>query len=221
LKIGFRAGCYGDIITMMRTASIVVALLPCVAVAQPEAGRQRMVTVCEILGNPNEYRDSAVAVVGRLYSISSLIDGSEFLTQDQCGKPIVTKGFEWPNMILIWSYSEDGFPKPPSDEPNVDQELVARQLAVVRQTTKLGVHKQPQIRVKDGSTTYSEADVPNEWAIVYGRVVGSPNLSKEPCNNDEIGCRGFMGAPIAIIVKRKNILVLNQDGTLNRGTGLK
>ena len=116
-------------------------------------------------------------------------------------------------MILIWSHSEDGLPKPPNDEPNLDQEPVAKQLAVVRETTKLGVHKAPRIRVKDGSTTYSEADVPNQWAIVYGRVIGSPNLSKEPCNNDEIGCRGFMGAPLAIIVEAKNLHVLNEDGT--------
>ena len=83
----------------------------------------------------------------------------------------------------------------------------------VRQTTKLGFHREPRIRVKDSSTTYSEGEVPNEWAIVYGRVVGSPNLSKEPCDNDEIGCEGFMGAPMAIIVEPKNIHVLNEDGT--------
>jgi hypothetical protein len=206
----------------MHTAFVAGALLlPGIALAQAEAQRPKVVTVCEVLGNPTQYRDSVVAVVGRLYWISSLIDGSEFLTQDQCGKPIVTKGFEWPNMILIWSHSEDGFPKPPSDEPNLAQELVAKQLAVVRQTTKLGVHKQPRIRVTDGSTTYSEADVPNEWAILYGRVIGSPNLSKEPCNNDELGCRGFMGAPIAIIVEPKNIHVLNGDGTLHGASDKK
>ena len=130
----------------------------------------KLVTVCEILGNPNQYRDSVVAVVGRLYLIVSLIDGSEFLTQDQCGKPIVTKGFEWPNIILILRHSDDGLPKAPTDEPNMDYELVAKQLAGVRETTKLGVHKVPRIKQKDGSTTYSEGEVPNQWAIVYGRV---------------------------------------------------
>jgi hypothetical protein len=126
----------------------------------------------------------------------------------------------WPNRILI-SYPEDGSPIAPTDEPKLDHELVAKQLALVRQTTKLGVRKQPGSRVKDGVTTDAEVESPNEWAIVYGRIIGSPNLGKEPCNDDEIGCRGFMGAPMAIIVEPKNIHVLNEDGTLHRGAERK
>jgi hypothetical protein len=206
---------------MMNTAFIVGALLLCIVIAQSEAGGPKVVTVCEVLGNPNQYRDSVVAVVGRLDRSVSLIDSYEILTQDQCGKPIVTKGFVWPNEILIWSDSEDGSPKPPNEEPKLDQELVAKQLMVVRQTTKLGFHREPRMRVKDGSTTYSKDDVPNEWVIVYGRVVGSPNLGKEPCDDDEIGCEGFMGAPMAIIVERKNIQVLNEDGTLHGASDKK
>jgi hypothetical protein len=99
---------------------------------------------------------------------------------------------------------------------------VAKQLSAVRQHTQLGVHKEPQFRQKDGTITFCHfADGPNQWAILYGRVIGSPNLSKELCDNDEIGCRGFMGAPIAIIVEPKNIHVLNEDGTLHRGTEQK
>jgi hypothetical protein len=220
LQCGAQPNRPGDIITMMQAAFIVGALLlPVVALAQGDVSSQtEVLTVCEVLGNQNQHHDSVVAVVGRLYRSVSLIDGSDFLTQDQCRKPIVTKGFEWPNTILIWSHYEDGVPKPPNDEPNLDKELVAKQLAVVRETTKLGFHKVPRIRVKDGSTTYSEAEVPNQWVIVYGRIFGSPNLSQEPCNNDELGCRGFMGAPVALFVKRKNILVLNEDGTLHRAS---
>ena len=207
---------------MMHIAFIVGALLPCVAMAQTEVGRPKVVTVCEVLGNPNQYRDSVVAVVGRLYRSVSLIDSYEMLTQDQCGKPIATKGFVWPNEILILSDSEDGMPKAPTDEPNMDHELVAKQLAVVRETTKLGVHKVPTFKQKDGSITYSsEGEAPNQWVIVYGRVVGSPNLGKEACDDDEIGCEGFMGAPMAIIVEPKNIHVLNEDGKLHGASDKK
>ena len=198
----------------MLTAFIIVALAQSAA-----TDRAKVTTVCEVLGNPNQYRDSVVAVVGRLRLSMSLIDSSEILTEDRCGKPIVTKGFVWRNEILIWSNSGDELPKAPTEEPNLDKELVAKQLAVVRQTTKLGVHREPRITMKDGSTTYSEADVPNQWVVVYGRVIGSANLSKEPCAG-EIGCRGFMGAPMAIIVERKNIHPLNEDGTL-QGTSDK
>jgi hypothetical protein len=199
---------------MMHTAFIVGALLSCIVMAQSEAGGPKVVTVCEVLGNPNHYRDSVVAVVGRLDRSISLIDHYGHLAEDRCEKPVVTKGYVWPHTILIWSGGEDGLPKPPSDKPELDQILVAKQLSAVRQHTQLGVHKEPQFKQKEGSITFSHfADVPNQWAIVYGRVIGSPNLSREPCNNDEIGCRGFMGAPMAIIVEPQNIQVLNEDRT--------
>ena len=86
----------GDIITMMYTGFIVVAFLPLVAMAQNEpAERPKVVTVCEILGNPNLYRDSVVAVVGRLERSISLTDHYEHLAEDRCEKPVVTKGYVW------------------------------------------------------------------------------------------------------------------------------
>jgi hypothetical protein len=56
----------------------------------------KIVTVCELLENVKRYNNTVVAVVGRLDERESLIDHSEFLAQDHCEHPIVTKGHLWP-----------------------------------------------------------------------------------------------------------------------------
>lgn len=188
------------------TFAVCVAMwLPCQAMA---GDHPKVLTVCEILADPGRYNGTAVAVVGRLAPVISLIDSSEFLSQDRCDQPIVTQERPWPNQILIWSSLEEGMPKPPGDEPKLDLPVLGEKLATVRKNTNLGTHQVPRL---NGGVVL----VPNEWAVVYGRVFSSAHLTRRgPCHG--IGCNGFMGAPLAIIIERKNLHSFNDDGSLRR-----
>jgi hypothetical protein len=52
--------------------------------------------------------------------------------------------------------------------------------------------------------------VPNEWAVVYGRIIRLPNLDKD------CGAKGCGGddVPLMIIAEPHNVYSLRGDGTL-------
>jgi len=187
---------------------MVFMVVSSLGVAQSEGERPKILTVCEVLANASQYRDAAIAIVGRLVRRVGTIDGFEFLTQDGCKKPVVTKKHIWPNELLISDLAESDLPQPPTVHPKLSTEIVANKLAAVRRSTRLGTHKEP-------IDSRKAAKVPNQWAVVYGRVFIPPNLGKEPC---EIGSGGFIGAPMIIMSDSKNIRILSEDGTENRSS---
>jgi hypothetical protein len=172
---------------------------------QKSNGHLQVLTVCEVLGDVNRYTDTAVAVVGRIERSVSVIDHYEFLSQDRCEHPAITHGHTWSNKIQIWSDWEEGMPKPPGDVPKPQAAVLAAKLSVVRRTTKLGSHEEPRFKA-DGhpSTTV----VPNEWAVVYGRIVRSPRLD-EDCGAG--GCGGD-DVPMIIIADPSEVHTLRGDG---------
>ena len=167
-------------------------------------------TVCEVLGNPNQQGDTAIAVVGRMESSVGLEDHYEFLTQDHCEHPVTTGRHVWPNKIEIWDRWEEGMPKPPSDKPVLNHADLVAKLSAVRKSTTLGFHEEPQIETKGGSTKVSIVHVPNEWAVAYGRLVKLPDLDRD-CGPE--GCGGD-DVPLMIVVKPYNVHCLRDDGTL-------
>jgi hypothetical protein len=189
---------------------IAVMIIPGIAFGQQNAnGQVKVLTVCEVLGDVNRYTDTAVAVVGRMERSVSLIDHYEFLSQDRCEHPVVTHGHVWPDKIQIWVDWEEGMPKPPSDKPKLQGTVVAAKLSAVRQTTRLGSHQEPRFKV-DGQP--SNAAVPNEWAVVYGRIVRSPRLNKD-CGTG--GCGGD-DVPLIIIAEPGEVHTLRGDGRPKR-----
>jgi hypothetical protein len=130
-----------------------------------------LVTVCQVLGDANRYTDKAVAVVGRMERSVSLIDHYEFLSQDGCEHPVNSRGGMWAQKIQIWTNWEEGMPKPPSDRPRLGRAEIAAKLSAVRKTTKLGSHEEPRFRSDGHAVSSSTAVVPNDWAVVYGRIV--------------------------------------------------
>jgi hypothetical protein len=104
---------------------------------QSSHGQVRVLTVCEVLGGVDDYADIAAAVAGRMERSVSLADHYEFLSQDRCEHPVYTHGHAWSNRIQIWTAWEEGMPKAPSDRPNLEPEVVAAKLAIIRKTTKL------------------------------------------------------------------------------------
>ena len=174
--------------------------------AQPSPAPQiRVVTVCELLANINQYANSAVAVVGRLESSVSLIDHYDFLSQDRCPHPVVTHGHVWTTKMIVWAYAEEGMPKPPAETPALDPALIAVKLSAVRETTVLGSHTAPSFREQGGAITYAgERSVPNEWAVIYGRIAKAPDLNKD-CGIK--GCGGF-DVPIVLMTTGANTHVL-------------
>ena len=108
-----------------------------------------MLTVCEVLGDVNRYADTAVAVVGRMERSVSLIDHYEFLSQDRCEHPAITRGHTWSNKIQIWADWEEGMPRPPSDGAKLQAAVLAAKLSFVRRTTRLGFTKSHDSRQTD------------------------------------------------------------------------
>ena len=145
---------------------------------------------------------TAVAVVGRMERSVSLIDHYEFLSQDTCEHPVVTHGHVWSDKIQIWVNWEEGMPKPPSERPKLQGPVVAAKLSVVRKTTKLGSHEEPRFK-EDGHA--NTTTVPNEWAVVYGRIVGSPRLD-ENCGSG--GCGGD-DVPLILIAQPSEVQPLS------------
>src|SRR5690242_9878405 len=94
---------------------------------QSPNSRVKVLTVCEVLGGVDRYADATVAVVGRMKYSVGLIDHYEFLSQDGCGRPIITHRHVWSNEIQVWSFQEPGMPTPPMDKPKLDAaEIVAK-----------------------------------------------------------------------------------------------
>ena len=192
------------ILTVMMTTGIIVG-------QQRSNGQVRVLTVCEVLGNVTRYADTAVAIVGRMERSVSLTDHYDFLSQDRCEHPVITHGHVWPNKIQIWVAWEAGMPKPPSDRPKLERSVVAPKLSMVRKTTEVGSHQEPQFKANGHSIVYTNtAEVPNEWAIVYGRIVRVPNLN-EDCGAE--GCGGD-NVPLVIIAEPYNVHRLGEDATL-------
>jgi hypothetical protein len=190
-------------IAVMMTTGITVG-------QQRSNGQVKVLTVCEVLGDVTHYADTAVAVVGRMEPSVSLIDHYEFLSQDGCEHPVITHGHVWSGKIQIWAGWEAGMPKPPSDRPKLERSVVAPKLLIVRKTTKVGVHQEPQFKADRHSIAYSHsAEVPNEWAIVYGRIMRVPNL------NEDCGAGGCGGdnVPLVIIAEPYNVHGLGEDAT--------
>ncbi|HTS50674.1 MAG TPA: hypothetical protein VMH05_22165 [Bryobacteraceae bacterium] len=194
------------------TGWLVAAMVATGSAAEQESKRQvKVLTVCEVLGGMQRFAGTAVAVVGRMERSVSIEDHYEFLSQDRCERPVVTHGHIWPDKIQIWANREEGMPKPPSDRPKLKVPVVARKLTAVRATTDLGTHQEPRFKVEGHSLIYTQtAAVPNQWAVVYGRIATAPNLNQD-CGAD--GCGGD-DAPLAILAEPYNVHMLREDGTL-------
>ncbi len=196
---------------MRATICLITGLMTTgIMVGQRPNGQAKVLTVCEVLGNVPRYADSVVAVVGRLESSVSLTDYYDFLSQDRCEHPVITHGHLWSDKIQVWGGWEAGMPKPPSDRPKLEQSVIASKLLIVRKTTKVGSHQEPQFKADGRSIVYSHTTkLPNQWAVVYGRIVKVPDLN-EDCGAE--GCGGD-NVPLVIIAEPYNIHGLRDDGT--------
>jgi len=171
----------------------------------------KVVTVCEVLADVDRHADSAVVVVGRMERSVSLIDQYQFLSEDECGHPVITHGHVWSNKIQVWARPEKGMPKPPHAKLQLEQSAVAAKLLVVRQTTKLGAHEEPYFKKDGNSIVYAGQRLrPNEWAVVYGRIKRVPKLNKN-CGVE--GCGGD-NVPLILISEPYNVHRFTEDGRL-------
>lgn len=189
-------------------ASLILYCLALFAFSRVAAGQDRMpsgkqkshaqvkvLTVCEVLADVSRYANSAVIVVGRMERSVSLIDQYQFLSEDQCEHPVITHGHVWLNKIQVWARSEKRMPQPPRAKLQLEQSTLAAKLLAVRQTTKLGTHEEPYFKTVGNSIVYAGQMVrPNEWGVVYGRIVRMPNL------NEDCGVGGCGGDNVPLIL---------------------
>lgn len=205
-------------------ASLILCCLALFAFSRVAAGQDSMpsgqekphapvkvLAVCEVLADVNRYGNSAVIVVGRIERSVSLIDQYQFLSEDQCEHPVITHGHVWSNKIQVWARSEKGMPKPPRAKLQLEQSALAAKLLAVRQTTKLGTHEEPYFKKDGNSIVYAGQKVtPNEWEVVYGRIVRMPKLN-EDCGVE--GCGGD-NVPLMLIAEPYNVHKVTADGRL-------
>ncbi len=195
-------------------AQIVLAILamtPIAGFGQLKSDQIKLLTVCEVIGNRSDYTDAAVVIVGRKESSVSMIDRYDFISQDHCPHPIVTHRHQWPNKILVLTSPDEAQPKPPGEMANLARPAIASKLSIVRKGTVLGFHLEPQYTTAGNSIHYSgDTRVPNEWVLVYGRLVPVPNLT-EDCGRQ--GCGGD-DTPLILIAERQNVRQLAEDGTV-------
>jgi hypothetical protein len=192
---------------MMKAALGLILVAGAAAGQQTSSSRVQVLTVCEVLADVDRYAGAAVAVVGRMERSVSVIDHYEFLSQDHCDRRVITHRYAWSNKIQVWTFSEEGMPKAPNDKPTLERSRVAGKLVAVRKTTKLGTHKEPRLSAGGHPST---AVVPNDWAVVYGRVLRPPRLD-EDCGRS--GCGGT-DVPLIIMAESDQVRTLRGDGTL-------
>ena len=169
------------------------------------------VTVCEALADRKAFNGKPVAIVGRIDCGSSLIDHVCFLAEDRCEQPVTTDGYTWPNKVVIVDSWEEGMPKPPSATPEINRDTLVRKLSLVRQSTALGVHKEPRFKTEGRTITFSHfADVNDEWGVAYGLIFIVPRPGKDKCGT-EIECGGFGGAPAALITAPGSLRTVKDD----------
>lgn len=181
-------------------------LFVCVAVlCGTEFGQSRQdydagpITVCEVLRDARKYNGKNLAVLGRLDCGHGLIDNPCVLVEDRCEWPVATEGKVWPKEVAIVPW-ERGVPMPPKVFPRIDPAALIEKLSLVRSTTKLGLHKEPQFKTEGRTIVFSHfADVKDQWGIAYGRVV-SAKAGWIGKRRDEAICGGFGGARVALIV---------------------
>lgn len=200
-----------DSCRMHTTTCWIIAVVMTTGIVVKRSNAQvKVLTVCEVLGNVAHYANTGVAVVGRMERSVSVIDHHEFLSQDRCEHPVITHGHVWLDKIQIWAGWELGMPKPPSDRLKPERSVIAPKLSIIRKTTELGFHQEPQFKADGDSIVLTHTGpVPNDWAIVYGRIVRMPNL-KEDCGAG--GCGGN-NVPLVIIAEPFNVHRLVEDST--------
>jgi hypothetical protein len=190
---------------MWKVALLVTVLASVAPAQQVSSSRVKVLTVCEVLANVDQYAGTAIAVVGQLERSVSLIDHNEYLSQERCQRPVVAHGHAWSDRIQIWTIWLEGMPNPPVDSPRLDAAIVAAKLSQVRKTTKLGVHQEPRFTTEGQVLKYSHtATVPNEWAVAYGRIVRSSRLD-EDCGRE--GCGGD-NVPLILIADEQEVHTL-------------
>jgi hypothetical protein len=180
--------------------TVFAAVLPAMF-GQPKPDQPvKPVMVCEVLGDLLKYRGKNLAILGRLDCGDSLIDRNCFLAEDQCERPVITEGYVWPSRVFVGEHWEEGMPKPPSGTPQIDEPTLIEKLSLLRKTTKLGFHEVPMFKTKGRTITFWKfGNVKDEWGVAYGNVFSASKLERDSAC-EEMGCRGILGVPAALII---------------------
>lgn len=173
----------------------------------PETGPRGLipVTVCEILSEPDAFRNRNVALLGR--SVTTM-EGS-WLSEDNCIKQLKTDDHIWENIVWI-ERSDETAPNPPSNHFAVDPSALARKLERVRKTTGLSLVKDQILEFdKQGKLrTARTRETRQHWEIVFGRIETRANLrGPKGTGTARAWGNGFghlNAAPVQIVIREKN-----------------
>jgi hypothetical protein len=181
-------------------SSIICIFMVTSLAAQAANGTDKLVTVCDILGDAAKYNGKTVALLGRADCSRNLTDTSCFLVEDQCLHPLVTHGHRWPAKIWVQGVSSDEAPPQLSKEKLViDESAMIEKLALLRRSTMLGFHQQMVFSLEDKTPQW--AILKDEWGVAYGMVVFRPKLKPgDNCSGDE-GCGGWNETPVMLLVR--------------------
>jgi hypothetical protein len=136
---------------LVRSLRLFTGLLVCLAAMAADAPLLP-VTVCELIGNPEQYDGKAVAVVGKFSFRES---AGRYIGEASCRKKLLSGTAEWPSTFRV-VFDPRGAPKPP-DVFAVSSGLLNRKLEELKERTPMG-------KFRFGSLDY------DRWAVVYGRL---------------------------------------------------
>lgn len=167
------------VLRQVRTALVTIMGLSLPIGAQAPYRPLTVITVCDVIANPLAFNAKTVAVLGRYRSTSH---GSA-ISEDDCPKPLRTGNYTWPNAISLENKPAQG-PVPPGGLLVLDEESLARALARVAATTKLGTTHEyggkgswqlddPQRVIRMESSWH---EVPADWTVIYGRIGSRANI---------------------------------------------
>lgn len=192
----------------------IMAVLPSLAMAQAKSGTSvKLVTVCEILKDPQHFNGEDLAVLGRL---DSTTEGS-WLSEDDCGFKLSTGGYDWPNLVWLNCCYEPA-PDLPSGSVLLDKDVLLEKLVQVRKTTQLKVHREwADGIVKDGKrvSTPGWQFVKDDWTAVFGRLEARSEL-KAPSGTglNRYWGNGFghlRSSPVQLVIRERNIKVIPDE----------
>src|SRR5262249_3241309 len=137
------------------------------SVGEASKGGLKPLTVCEVLRDPRKFVGQDIAVIGR--ADSDELGFEFFLVEENCGTPLRTGRFVWPNRI--WVDCCESFVPDPADKLILDEPTLRIKLEQLRRSTVLLTRKKIKLRVEgDVGRPDGFREVKDFWEVGYGRI---------------------------------------------------
>lgn len=182
----------------MRSIISAAAVLMALNTARGEARSTRLtpLTVCEVLERLHSLRGKRVAILGRLDCESDPIDAPTcFLAETSCRRvPTVESETFTPSIFL-----QNRGANAPHAKAKLNNVALQTKLKLIQERTTLGTHKEWIGKQTDGKINWGWDEMPDQWAVAYGRLVLAPGWKPSPSCETEKGCQPWEHTPVSLV----------------------